>query len=267
MDRPISRASGWLPAREKRRGDWLTNSLLSGFVATIAMTAVTIAAYGIAKVIGDPSGGTIARWFGGLADNALTDSTNNAVALAIALNLLVGLAWSLAYGADGMRRLTGPGWRRGMIFALVPWLLSITVFFPVMDAGFLGRSLHAGPLPVIGNLILHLVYGAVLGGLYAVDLESWLDGSETDRLHARAAERGAAFGMLVGIPTGLALGWLVRGGFSEFAGRGFVALMAALLGGALGAMSGGFAGIERGGRASTRSESRPPARTLSGRSR
>ena len=101
---------------------------------------------------------------------------------------------------------------------------------------------------MLGNLILHLVYGGVLGPLYAVDLESWLSGSESDRVHNRQAQRGAAVGILVGGPLGLVIGFLAAPALDEVASRPVVALMGAMLGAALGLLAGSFAGYEQAGK-------------------
>jgi hypothetical protein len=79
----------------RRREDWLANSLISGFAATFALTIATIAAYWLARAIGDPNGNQIERWFNALHNNSLTRSTEDSVVLAIALNLVVGLGWAL----------------------------------------------------------------------------------------------------------------------------------------------------------------------------
>jgi hypothetical protein len=134
-----------------------------------------------------------------------------------------------------------------MLFALVPFLLSIFVFFPIMDAGILGRDLGAGPLPVIGNFLLHMIYGWVLGSHYAVDLESWLDGSQADLEHNRSAENGMAVGLVIGAPIGLLIAWLAAPAIDEIAGLPIVALLGTLVGAAVGLMVGSFAGIERAG--------------------
>jgi len=230
----------------KRREDWVPNALISGFAATFTMTIIIFGAYWLARAIGDVNGNQLERWCYNLWDNSLTHSTQDSVIIAIGLNLAVGLIWALLYGYDGVIRLTGPSWRKGMIYALGPWLLSILVFFPIMGAGFLGMDLHAGPLPVIGNLILHLAYGAVLGSVYAVDLESYLDGSEADLRHNRAAEDWAAVGMLIGAPVGLLAAWLLGPSLDEIARLPVIALLGTILGAAIGLMVGSFAGIERG---------------------
>jgi hypothetical protein len=227
-----------------RRADWLGDSIVSGFLATIAMTVAMAAAFGLSRVIGDQNGSTIERWFWALTHNPVIDTTQDAIVLAIGANLFMGLVWAVIYGYDAEPRLNGPGWRKGMFFSLGPWLLSIVAFFPIMNGGIFGKDIHAGPLPVIGNLILHLIYGAVLGSVYAIDLEAWLDGSEADRNHAEAQQRGAALGTVVGLVVGLVIGWVVGPSLSDVGSRGLMVLIGALIGGALGLAAGSLAGAE-----------------------
>jgi hypothetical protein len=130
-------------------------------------------------------------------------------------------------------------------FSLILWILSLIIFLPLMGGGFLGMSTGAGLLPIVGNLILHLVYGAVLGASYAEATEDWLDDTEADHLNAAAAERGAAGGILVGVVAGLIAGWIVAPAFSELADRSLVAVGVAFIGGAVGLAVGSFAGMGR----------------------
>jgi hypothetical protein len=68
-------------------------------------------------------------------------------------------------------------------------------------------------LPIIGNLVLHLVYGAVLGSVYGPAGDSVLD----DPRHAAAgddiwegpnSEVGAARGLMIGLGLGIVAGLL-----------------------------------------------------------
>ncbi len=59
---------------EARREDWLPDSVLSGFAATVAMTVCFAIAYGLAHAIGNAGGGTIERWFSALVDNSIPRS-------------------------------------------------------------------------------------------------------------------------------------------------------------------------------------------------
>jgi len=227
------------------REGWLRNGVVAGFLATFGMTVVVAVAYGLSNGLGDAGGGAVARWLAALADNPLTRRTVDALILAIALNLVVGLLLAVAYARWLEPALSGPGWRTGMLFALLPWLLSLAIFLPLVGGGFFGVGLGAGPLPILGNLVLHLVYGAILGGVYGLALESGLDGSEADRVNAASAERGAAIGVASGLLMGLPLGWLLAPQLDPDGGRAASTLAVALIGGAVGLAVGSFAGMDK----------------------
>ena len=114
-----------------------------------------------------------------------------------------------------------------------------------MGGGLLGLDIWAGPLPIFGNLILHLVYGVVLGASYAEAMEDWLDDTEVDRGNAAAAEQGAAVGVVAGLVIGALAGWLVAPFLEGLAGRSLSVIGMAFIGAALGLAVGSFAGMER----------------------
>ena len=132
-----------------------------------------------------------------------------------------------------------------MQFALVPWLLSLIIFLPFMGGGVLGLEIGAGPLPILGNLILHLVYGAVLGSAYAEATEDWLDDTDVDRVNAAASERGAAIGLVTGLVPGFVLGWFISPAFDDLVGRPATAIGVAFIGAVIGLAIGSFAGMSR----------------------
>ena len=106
-------------------------------------------------------------------------------------------------------------------------------------------NVGAGPLPIIGNLILHLVYGAVLGISYAEATEDWLDDTDVDRVNAAASERGAAIGLVAGLVPGFVLGWFVAPAFDDLVGRPATAIGVAFIGAVIGLAVGSFAGMSR----------------------
>jgi hypothetical protein len=167
------------------------------------------------------------------------------VVLAIGANLAMGLLLALVYARYAEPRLHGANWWRGMQFALIPWLLSLVVFLPLMGGGVLGMDIGAGPLPILGNLILHLVYGAVLGISYAEASEDWLDDTDVDRVNAAAAERGAAVGLVAGLVPGFVFGWLIAPAFGALVGRPATAIGVAFIGAVIGLAIGSFAGMSR----------------------
>jgi MFS family permease len=205
--RALDRAGRWNQDGEQKSAIWLRTGIIGGFAATIIMSIALVIGYLAAGIFADQDASTVSGWFYGLTHNSLTDDTFEIPIGAYGLNLLAGVIWALIYAAFFERRLKGPGWWRGMTFALLPWLLSLVVFFPVVGAGFFGVALEAGPLPVVGNLVLHLVYGASLGALYLSLTTSGEAARGEDRLlQAGWIDHGIAVGLAGGLMVGLILG-------------------------------------------------------------
>lgn len=241
-DRTISAPSS---APDAPREDWLRAGVLAGFLGTFAMTTVLVAAYGLASSIGNSDGNIVQRWSWALVNNPVAERTADGVVLAIGANLAMGLLLALVYARYVEPRLSGPSWWSGLRFALVPWLLSLVIFLPLMGGGLFGMDVGAGPLPILGNLILHLVYGAVLGLTYAEAAEDWLDDTDVDRGNAAVAERGAAVGLVAGLVPGLVVGWAIAPAFGDLVGRSASAVGVAFIGAAIGLAIGSFVGMGR----------------------
>lgn len=221
------------------RAGTFTNSVMAGFCAMIVMAMVFIVGFAFSGVFAQENGNMLERWFHGLTNNSLTDSAYDIPFAAYSLNLVAALAWALIYGFVAQPRLTGPGWQRGMTFALAPWLLSLVVFFPLAGAGVFGINLDAGPLPALGNLILHLVYGAVLGTIFAMPERALSDATETTDADLDRQNRGIAIG-LVG---GLAVGIIAGSAGAIFVPNSFASSTEMLMiGAATGVLIGGMAG-------------------------
>jgi hypothetical protein len=184
----------------------ITGGIVAGFAATLVMALAIFPAYMLAAVAANEHGNQLTQWFWGLAHNKLTDNVFDIPIGAISLNLAAGLAWAVLYTLFIEPRLSGPGWRRGLLFALVPWLLSLVVFFPLAGAGFFGASLHAGPLPALGNLVLHLLYGATLGAVYCLPEVNPAEERDGHAQLRHWENEGIAFGLLGGLVAGVAIG-------------------------------------------------------------
>jgi hypothetical protein len=226
---------------------WLARAILAGFIASMLMLFAFVTAYGLATALAS-------GWFAGLTANPVIDLARPNLYAAVAVHITVGLAFALVYARFFEPRLSGPGWRRGLMFSLVPWLLSLLVFLPLVGGGLLGMALGAGPLPAIGNLILHAVYGLTLGVLYGPAGQLVTDSSfhaptGADALANARMERGAAIGIVAGLGLGILTG-LVAMGLASAAGQGTVLGMhplafliaTGLLGGSFGALVGSLAG-------------------------
>jgi hypothetical protein len=239
-----------VPAAGFDRGDnpsegWVRVGVLAGFLATFAMTVVLAAAYGLSAALGDPSGSFVERWLWALSHNPVATHTADRVLLAIGANLAIGLVFALIYTRWFAPRFSGPGWWTGIRFALILWILSLLIFLPLMGGGVLGLAIGAGPLPILGNLILHLVYGATLGAIVALAVGDGLDDTPEERANAMAAERGAAVGVAIGLVLGAVVGWLAGPAFGGIDSRAASAIGIALILGAAGLAVGSFAGMER----------------------
>ncbi|TDY03921.1 DUF6789 family protein [Thiohalophilus thiocyanatoxydans] len=73
-----------------------------------------------------------------------------------------GLAYSLLF-----RRLPlGGHGVRGILLGVVGWLVMMLALMPMMGGGLFGSGMPSGMMVPIATLILHVIFGAVLGGVY-----------------------------------------------------------------------------------------------------
>lgn len=83
----------------------------------------------------------------------------------IVFHVVMGILLALAYAWLFEPRLKGTGMRRGLLFALLPWLIHSAVLMPLVGNGLAGYRV----LPLVGIawfFVANLVYGAVLGFCY-----------------------------------------------------------------------------------------------------
>ena len=89
--------------------------------------------------------------------------------LGAAIHFANGVALAQVYGAVG-RRLPGPTWARGTLFALIEntvfWGLVplLDRYHPAIRAGELPKMNR--PIPFAQQVLRHVAYGAVLGAVY-----------------------------------------------------------------------------------------------------
>lgn len=58
-------------------------------------------------------------------------------------------------------------WLKGVIFAVGAWLLMMIAVMPMAGAGLFGA--HLGIMAPVMTLVLHIIFGAVLGGVYRLE--------------------------------------------------------------------------------------------------
>jgi hypothetical protein len=82
--------------------------------------------------------------------------------------------WGGGFGIVGPHML-GPYWLRGTLFAVGAWLVMMVVVMPIAGAGLFGLGL--GMNVAVVTLLLHVLFGLVMGGVY--DLLTKLDKAST----------------------------------------------------------------------------------------
>jgi hypothetical protein len=245
------------------RADWLPRAIVSGYIAGVAMLLTFLVAYGVANLLGGiplvegghASGPTFRDWFYRLTHNALTNLAGSNIYAVAGLHFAVAMVWAGLYAYYAEPRLIGSGWTRGAVFSVVPWLVSVLIALPLGGGGVFGTALGAGPLPVIGNLILHLAYGATLGAVYGPLGDLPADGGsgagEADDFETtRRSEVGTAEGIIIGLFIGLAasgavalLGQVSPGSLILGIPQAALVLGGTLLGGAFGGLLGSYVGL------------------------
>lgn len=83
------------------------------------------------------------------------------------VHLLVGITLALAYAGFLADRLSGPPTLRGALFGVLVFVVSQTIFMPLVGAGFFARG---DAEFLIGSLIGNIVYGLVVGWIYGLPI-------------------------------------------------------------------------------------------------
>jgi hypothetical protein len=228
--------------------------VVAGFVAFGVSALALVVASGLAGALGAAfkGSGLVWDWLYNLTNNPVTSDQQANLFKSLGLHLFFSMAWAVFYALLFEPRLRSySGWKSGVIFAMLPFFLSVVVFFPLTGAGLFGSALNAGPLPLLGNLLLHLIYGATLGAGYAARTTDFVSGLPAGPEPLSRPERSAAGGIFVGLVAGAIVG-VVAGAAIPHAelermvgGSWFVAMAVAgaLVGAAIGALLGSMLGL------------------------
>lgn len=85
-----------------------------------------------------------------------------------AAHFMIGtLAWGALFALLDSRLLGESHWIKGMEFGFGAWLIMMIVVMPMAGAGLFGMQL--GMTAPVMTLVLHLIFGAVLGGVYKAE--------------------------------------------------------------------------------------------------
>lgn len=121
--------------------DKIGKGIVAGFLATFALSVVL-----------DPMA-MIARTTGLLSPT-----------LGWTLHFLIGsVIWGAGF-ALVHDLLRGPSWVRGIAFGLVSWVVVVVAIIPLTRLALFGAELSLAAS--VAMLLVHMIYGAVLGGIY-----------------------------------------------------------------------------------------------------
>src|SRR5436853_7032901 len=124
----MSQATATPERRPRVRERWLSDAIIAGFVAIGTSTAALMIAYLVANGASGSQGDVLRRWLWLLVHNDVVAFSSGRPAYALAIHVVLGVVWALIYARfiEWNRRLDwwighGPGWERGIRFAILPW--------------------------------------------------------------------------------------------------------------------------------------------------
>lgn len=133
--------------------------IIAGLVATIVLSILML----IKSAMGMLPAVNAIQMLAGIAGNAGLPATP---VIGWILHFLIGaVAWGLLFVWIGTK-LPGTRIVQGIEFSILAWLLMMIVVMPIAGAGLFGFNLGAGVMPAIATLVLHIIFGAVLGWMY-----------------------------------------------------------------------------------------------------
>jgi uncharacterized membrane protein YagU involved in acid resistance len=145
--------------REVTAGISVKAGLIAGFIATVALSILMIAKSSMGLL---PQLNPIEDIVH--VANVLTGMTLPLPLGWIGHFVLGTVVWGIIYAAM-QASLPGAPIVKGLIFGALAWLAMMIIFMPLAGNGLFALSL--GLPATVATLVLHLVYGAVLGVVYA----------------------------------------------------------------------------------------------------
>lgn len=142
----------------QRKVNAMKNGLIAGFAATAVLSAIMI----MKSMMGVmPDVNAIKMMAGMIAEKT---GMTNTIPIAWIMHFVIGtLAWGGGYSLlQGM--LPGSSLVKGILFGVGAWLIMMLVVMPMTGEGLFG--LNIGPHATMATLMLHVIFGAVLGTVY-----------------------------------------------------------------------------------------------------
>lgn len=133
--------------------------IIAGFIATVVLSILML----IKSMMGVMPGLDLTTTLTGMAHQRMGLPDTPMVGWIIHFmigTVLWGIAFALLY-----KPLPGNSpVAKGMVFSVIVWLLMMVIPMPMTGAGLFG--MHLGMMAPVMTLVLHLIWGAVLGATY-----------------------------------------------------------------------------------------------------
>jgi len=123
--------------------------LISGFLATVAMTLLMM----VAPKMGMPKMDVA---------EMLSMFMHAPTLVGWVAHFMIGFVLAGGYAFVFATRGQLKGWQKGALYGLIPWLMAQLIVMPMMGAPLFGGAV----LIAMGSLMGHLLYGGVLGAIY-----------------------------------------------------------------------------------------------------
>ena len=102
------------------------------------------------------------------------------------MHFVNGIILTWIYAAFLIDRLPTDGWKRGMIYSLIPWAVMNFMAMPMMGMGIFS----GGMMVIVGTVVAHFAYGGVMGAIYTGEASTDAatdDGSAAEPVASAAA--------------------------------------------------------------------------------
>ncbi len=137
----------------------MKNGLIAGFIATVVLSAIMI----LKSIMGVMPDVNAIKMMAGMISQK-TGMTNT-LPIAWIMHFIIGtVVWGGGFSII-QSALPGSSIVKGIVFGVGAWLIMMLVVMPMTGEGLFG--LNIGPHATLATLMLHIVYGAVLGSVFS----------------------------------------------------------------------------------------------------
>ena len=131
----------------------MENKNLQALLGGIVGTAVITAAMFLLSLAGMPDIN-----YGKL----LAQFTNTSVVVGWLMHFAMGITLAFLYVYFFREFLPGPYWAKGMIFSVLPWVITLIMLFPMVDTLNLSDTTQSPGVFIVSSMVAYLSFGAVM---------------------------------------------------------------------------------------------------------